>query len=631
MATSSITVKGIVPNLPILGEYQRFIFDISDPIVSFQLDSSFTPTNEISSQVNFEFRDNTLSGYRFNYKMYQNDSKFGHLTLQGFENNEATGVNFFTIDEEELITFFTPLSMDNYNIVQLADPIANQDAANKQYVDNAIAASGGSGIVYPGGTTQFLRSDGQWSNKLESTDSNVYFVLDNKDVNSTESSYRVLKDGQLAAQFGFNNSTGTAFVKALSGYALNLISNDTIRLNIGVGGLFNFYNNRLTNLATPTDNLDATTKGYVDNAIAASGGSGIVYPGGTDVFLRGDGEWTNELSADAGEFYFTLNNTNIDSSITSFCVSVDGDSKADFGYYKYTNEVFIHTNISGDEVNPPTFAIYTGSLPRVRILNNDTISFNNHSRLTDLLDPVDGQDAVTKNYLNNIIGGLMTTLTGAVTGEGVGVIETTLTPITTSQITDFNSSVVQFRLDEFALPTEVVSFNNQRLVGVGDPNNPKDAANKQYVDDSIITKSHAHLYAYNNQLSFSITPTWTGIFLNSSSLQLTTADFIIANNPAQLKYNSNLIKSGMVSVNLTFIVSNSAKFGFALAKNGTILPAPTYSNLSFGLSPQTIIQTISFVTSVELVLGDILQVYANSSNSLPIFRVEEMNMIFTEF
>ena len=46
------------------------------------------------------------------------------------------------------------------------------------------------------------------------------------------------------------------------------------------------------------------------------------------------------------------------------------------------------------------------------------------------------------------------TLTGAVTGSGTGTINTTLTDITTSQISDFAASVVSFRLDQFSLPAD---------------------------------------------------------------------------------------------------------------------------------------------------------------------------------
>lgn len=58
------------------------------------------------------------------------------------------------------------------------------------------------------------------------------------------------------------------------------------------------------------------------------------------------------------------------------------------------------------------------------------------------------------------------TLTGAVTGSGTGTINTTLTDITTSQISDFAASVVSFRLDQFSLPTNALDLNNQKITNL---------------------------------------------------------------------------------------------------------------------------------------------------------------------
>ena len=82
-----------------------------------------------------------------------------------------------------------------------------------------------------------------------------------------------------------------------------------------------------------------------------------------------------------------------------------------------------------------------------------------------------------------------TILEGAVTGNGVGTIITTLTDIDTSQITDFDAAVTSKRLDEFATPTSPISMGSQRINLVATPSANADAANKSYVDGKRWTTS----------------------------------------------------------------------------------------------------------------------------------------------
>jgi hypothetical protein len=154
--------------------------------------------------------------------------------------------------------------------------------------------------------------------------------------------------------------------------------------------------------------------------------------------------------------------------------------------------------------------------------------------ITGLSDPVNAQDAATKAFVTAQIGGYVPpaqgiSLTGDVTGSGStgSSITTTLTKRldqinaptaslnlnsqkitslanptassdatnksyvdsktwTSSQVTDFGSSVTAFRLDQFQAPTADVSLNSKKITALANPTLAQDAATKSYVDSQVL-------------------------------------------------------------------------------------------------------------------------------------------------
>ena len=114
----------------------------------------------------------------------------------------------------------------------------------------------------------------------------------------------------------------------------------------------------------------------------------------------------------------------------------------------------------------------------------------NSFKVTNSAVPVSGGDLANKDYVDSVAGSGSGTITleGAVTGSGTGTITTTLADINTSQITDFDSSVKSYQLDDFQAPTSTLDVGNQLLSNVSTPVAVTDAATKGYVD---ITASNA--------------------------------------------------------------------------------------------------------------------------------------------
>ena len=88
MAMSTITVEGLNPALNILGDTQQFNYN--QPLSTFQLTNIFIPTSLISSQTNYEVRNNLLSGFRWVH-LTSNTDTYGTFKLQSFVNASSTG------------------------------------------------------------------------------------------------------------------------------------------------------------------------------------------------------------------------------------------------------------------------------------------------------------------------------------------------------------------------------------------------------------------------------------------------------------------------------------------------------------------------------------------------------------
>jgi len=109
MGLSHLVVGNIHPELYILGSTQQFIFNQN--LSTFRLNNTFSPTNYISNQTLFEFRNNLFSGYRWIHNTNNIDT-YGSLTLQSFVNASNTGTNLLNFSSLGIGTF-APLQFYN--------------------------------------------------------------------------------------------------------------------------------------------------------------------------------------------------------------------------------------------------------------------------------------------------------------------------------------------------------------------------------------------------------------------------------------------------------------------------------------------------------------------------------------
>ncbi len=108
MVMSQLTVKGIVPDLPILGNFQRFSFTEKD--ASFQLKNLFSSNTKAIASTSLEFVDHALQGFRFLHTIPQPETSGGTLTLEAF-NALSVIQPIFTVHPDLSVVFATPVHM----------------------------------------------------------------------------------------------------------------------------------------------------------------------------------------------------------------------------------------------------------------------------------------------------------------------------------------------------------------------------------------------------------------------------------------------------------------------------------------------------------------------------------------
>jgi len=365
-----------------------------------------------------------------------------------------------------------------------------------------------------------------------------------------------------ATKFYVDNAGGTiTLIGNVTGSGI-LNTNITTTLNMTLDQIpipvsnVNLNNHKIINLLDPTLAQDATTKNYVDTrTIPISQLAG--YVSSTATYLRGDGIWANFNSA--------------------------------------------ATALRLDQ-----FAIPTANID----LNNN--------KIINLATPTLATDSATKGYVDSAVSGVNITLTGAVTGTGSGTINTTLTPITTSQISNFNSSVTAFRLDQFAVPTASLDLNSQKIVNLATPTVATDAANKSYVDNTpygiIFMSGNATGTTVAASTFTKIVGTTTSVFLNNFTMPIDN----------QLQYIGTDTINTIVSVNISashdLLVVNT--LGVSIFKNGITQVLPV--NYSYQ-AVQNALTSLTLSVYVEFATNDFIELLVNSSNAATVL-VTDMSL-----
>ena len=562
------------------------ITNFNSAVLAFRLDQFALPTANLN--VNGEKITNLATptvGTDAANKNYIDAKTWTTSVITDF----VAAVTAFRLDQFAVPT--SAVSMGSQKITNLATPTLATDAVTKAYADALV---GGATITLTGAVT------GSGTGTIATTLTNIT-TAQITNFNAAVGAFRLDQFVAPITSVSFGNQklinllTPTlATDAATKGYVDGKTWTTSVITDFTTATLgfrldqfaipttsLNLNSQKIINLGVPTLGTDAANKNYVD---------------GKTITLTGAVTGTGVL----GSIATTLTNI-VTSQITNFNAAV--------------------TAFRLDQFATPTTSISMGG-----------------QKITNLATPTVATDAVTKAYADSIAGGAIT-LTGAVTGTGTGTIATTLTNITTSQISNFNAAVTAFRLDQFAVPTSTVNLNSQVISNLASPFLATDAANKSYVDSvgsnassaanafTQIYQRSASCYSPGNNLTTNILiANVSQKIAGSANMSLNGFSFDIGiNNRLRYAGPQTLFFTVYGSAQVSSTVAGTTNINLELVKNGTTgLLTPFIAGRVQGANVPQIFSID--VAPFQLSTNDFVELYIRASNNT---TVTVSNMIWT--
>lgn len=285
-------------------------------------------------------------------------------------------------------------------ITNVATPTDSNDAANKQYVDNAISSAGGGDFLANGSvpaTGDFNMNNHKITNlsaPTEYEDATNKEYVDSKVRSAGNGKFLPLTGGTVTGSVSMSNNKITSLGNPTIGTdAANKAYVDNAVSGAGSGdfkadgsvtatGNFNMANHKITNVAAPTETTDVANKSYVDNA------SFLPLTGGT---LTG----------------------NLKVAADSASVTVEGNSGAGMVVSGATNggvptgELIVQDSNQSNSSYIRLTASATGNeiaCDSRLVINANEVDFGN-IKVTGIATPTANTDAANKAYVDSKVGG----------------------------------------------------------------------------------------------------------------------------------------------------------------------------------------------------------------------------------
>jgi hypothetical protein len=408
-----------------------------------------------------------------------------------------------------LTELYTTLKMNNNLITNLLDPVNNQDASTKFYVDNllnnyvttntaqtitGIKTFSGVGNIEP--LTTFVTT-GDCNIRIQSTNAisnEVYIELSNTKAGTQTTSWGIGMNDDEKLHFGYGNN-GT-----MNKTDYLVIDKDLLTITLNSALNMN-TTNKIINLATPTLNTDATTKLYVDNAITT---------GLTNYVTTNTAQTITAVKTFDGTTNKIILNSLDNKTENLLVYSLLGSIRWTAGIFSTILNTNNNYTIRKDNTTPILTIDY----------NSPSLSLNNY-KIIDLATPTLNTDATTKLYVDNAITTGLTnyvttntaqTITAVKTFDGTtnkiilnsldnktenllvysllgnirwtaGIFSTVLN--TNNNYTIRKDNTTPILTIDYNSPS--LSLNNYKIIDLATPTLNTDATTKLYVDNAVTT------------------------------------------------------------------------------------------------------------------------------------------------
>lgn len=417
------------------------------------------------------------------------------------------------------------INMNSQKLTGLSTPSNASDAATKAYVDSQFAGSGTGDFLSNGSVP--MTGNLQMGNHLITNLATPS--------NSTDAANKSYVDSQVETRLT-QSAADSRYVN---------ISGDTMTGALSMGA------NKITGLATPTENTDAATKAYVDSQFAGSGtgdflASGIVPMTGN--LQMGSHKIVNLATPTDGTD--ATNKTYVDSQISTVNskfgsylpltggtltgkLSISGGDLQIGDTTVRDNDSGLLIQTLGTSEAPKSLKLQAGVSGTSTVFSiSDGLMYTNGARISGLPLPTGVSEATNKQYVDNQISSIAdvyapishthtaTQVTGLTANRALisnssgnpAVSDITSTELgyldgVTSNIqTQLNAKAASNHTHSY-LPlsggtlTGALNMSSQKITSLAVPTESTDAANKSYVDSQI--SSNAKTYTGTTPISVS--------------------------------------------------------------------------------------------------------------------------------